>query len=128
MQTLQHLNGDITITLVEMNVGPVSENAELDSIQVTNVQEIQGNVDLSGLNGVVSAGKQFGIKISMKSSNAGGDDLQVVWGKDPAGNERFMIDIIKGTQYVVALQETLTFTDNIRKSIYFCSCRIINIY
>ncbi|MCV0431896.1 LamG domain-containing protein, partial [Nitrosopumilus sp.] len=108
--------GDITVALVEMNIGPVTENAELDSMQITDVQEIQGNIDLSELNGVVSAGKQFGIKISMKSSNAGGDDLQVVWGKDTVGNQRFMVDVISATQYVEELEESLTFTDQFEKT------------
>ncbi len=105
--------GNINITLVEMNLGPVSENAELDTIEITNVQEIRGNIDLSELSGTISTGKTFGIKISMKSSNSGGDDLQVIWGKDPAGNQRFMIDVNTATVFNAALSETLGFTDEI---------------
>ncbi|MCV0393730.1 MAG: hypothetical protein K5790_10650, partial [Nitrosopumilus sp.] len=106
-------NGNINFTLVEMNVSPVSVNAEIDTVEITNVQEIQGNIDLSELSGIISSGKQFGIKVSMKSSNSEGDDLQIIWGKDSTANQRFMIDVIQNNVFSYDLLESFDLVDTV---------------
>ncbi len=55
------------------------------------------------------------VQILRLHDDAGGDDLEVVWGQDPIGNKRFMMDVIDKNVFNINIFETLDFVDNLER-------------
>jgi len=103
--------GNINFTLVETTTTGTFVR-DLDVVEVIGVEEQIGNIDLSGLTGIVDADKSFGIKVSMSSTNPASKDYKVSWGKDGHANERFMVDVTVRQGVSLTLLEELSLSDS----------------
>ena len=79
------VTGNFNYTLVETQEDGTFIQ-DLDVIQFTGIEQLEGNIDLSGLTGIVTAGNSWGIKISMSSSEVGENDLGLKLRSFPEGN------------------------------------------